>query len=78
MSDRYSFSSYLTNGLFTVFGVLTVQEWAAAVGIILGLLTFAVNFYIRYQQNQREIELHALHTAIAAQNLKMTPTSEDQ
>ena len=42
MTDRYSFSSYLTNGMMTVFGVLTVQEWYAAVGILLGLLTFAV------------------------------------
>lgn len=77
MTDRYSFSSYLTNGMMTVFGVLTVQEWAAAVGILLGLLTFAVNSWFRYQQHKRDIELHALNQAIAAQNLQMTTETED-
>lgn len=40
-------SSYGTSALVTAFGALTISQWTAVVGIILGVATFAINVWFK-------------------------------
>lgn len=48
VADKTSPSAYAGSAL-AVMGGLSVNEWAAIVGIILGVATFAVNIYFKSQ-----------------------------
>lgn len=65
-------ASYAADGAVVGIGVLTLQEWAAVVGIVLGLATFAVNWYYQRRrtlnddarrQMAREAHEHRMHAA---------------
>lgn len=43
-----------TNSALTVFGVLTLNDWAAIAGIVCGLATLAVNFYYKRKADRRQ------------------------
>ena len=55
--------SYTVSGSSTLFGVYTANEIAAVGGLILGSLTFAVNWYYRHKLYQLEREkIHAAYS----------------
>ena len=76
MADKYSASSYFVNIMAAIYGVFTVQELAAMVGIGLGVATFGVNFWFKLRKERRDVDEHVLHQAIEKQRLKMTVTSK--
>jgi hypothetical protein len=47
VSQQASTASYLTSGA-TVYMGLTINEWGVLVGITLGILTFVVNFWFKW------------------------------
>jgi len=47
MMDKHSSASYVSSGLFSLLGAMTLQDWALTVGIIFTILTFAVNTYFK-------------------------------
>lgn len=58
-------ASYWTNGFGFAWGAITFSQWVMGITLILGILTFAVNFYYQRQRNEmerarerREQELH--------------------
>lgn len=68
-ADKATALSYATSGSVFVFGGLTAQEWALAVGAACAIATFAVTAYYRRKEMQlrqriadakaaREAELH--------------------
>lgn len=68
MTDRPSLMSYFFNGFTFVLGVLTLQEIAALVGIVLGILTYWTNLYFKKKDEARKAELHAIHIAMSEQS----------
>ena len=42
--------SYVTSATMTVLGGLTINEWMAVIGIILGIATFVVNWFYKHKQ----------------------------
>lgn len=53
-------ASYAADSGLVVFGVLTLQEWAALVGIVLAVATFGVNWYYQRSKAKRERERHSM------------------
>lgn len=58
-------SSYITNGAGFAWGAVTFNQWVMAITLVLGILTFVVNFYYQRQRSNfekareaRENELH--------------------
>ena len=58
-------SSYVTNGVGFAWGAITFNQWVMGITLVLGILTFVVNFYYQRQRNKmerdraaREAELH--------------------
>lgn len=49
MTDKTTVASYTTSATITVLGGLTINEWMALIGIILGIATFAVNWFYKYK-----------------------------
>lgn len=47
--------TYTASGTSVIAG-LTLNEWAAAVGIVVAVLTFGVNFFFQWDRRRREIE----------------------
>ena len=42
-------TSYATSAAMTILGGLTISEWMAITGIILGIATFAINWFYKYK-----------------------------
>lgn len=55
-ADKATALSYATSGSVFVFGGLTAQEWALAVGAVCAIATFAVTVYFR----RKELRLQRL------------------
>ena len=53
MTDKTGTASYAASAAAAGVGALTLQEWAAAIGILLAILTFAVNWHYK----RREIDI---------------------
>lgn len=60
-------ASYATNTVGFTWGAVTFNEWVMAITLILGLLTFIVNFYYKREKNKmdradekRKQELHKI------------------
>ncbi|WFQ80092.1 phage holin family protein [Xenorhabdus sp. SF857] len=52
--DKYtSPTAYSSGTLFTMFGALTLNEWAIIIGIICTVGTFAVNWYYKHKEHTR-------------------------
>lgn len=58
-------SSYATNAAGFTWGAITFNQWIMGITLILGILTFVVNFYFQCKRNsrdkakeRREMELH--------------------
>lgn len=66
--DKHSLWSYITGGVTALWGALTLQEWAALIGILATMGTFAYNIYDK--RKRREAELAALEAAKAADRAK--------
>jgi len=49
--------SYAASGGITFFGALTAQEFAALIGVVLALLTFATNTYINWYWRKKSHDL---------------------
>lgn len=47
MQDKTGLASYIGSGLATAVGVLSLQEWAALIGILIAVATFAVNWHYK-------------------------------
>ena len=47
--------AYATNGALIVFG-MTLSDWAAAIGILLGVATFALNWYFQAKRLSRNAD----------------------
>jgi len=53
--DKTGIASYVGSGIAALIGAMTVQEWAAVTGIVLGVGTFAVNWYYRRKSIQAQV-----------------------
>jgi len=53
-------ASYTANGTAIVYGTLSLNEWLALLGAILGVLTFFLNMRYQRRREERERELHRL------------------
>lgn len=60
MTDRASAVSYGVNSGVALFGALTLNEILALVGVVLGILTFAVNWFYQRRRDKRDAEYHDL------------------
>lgn len=47
-------ASYVANGAGFTVGAVTFNQWVMAITLILGILTFVVNFYYQRKRNDRE------------------------
>lgn len=47
MEKYSSHASFSMAWLLTVFGAMTLQDWAVLIGILLGIGTFVVNWYYK-------------------------------
>ncbi len=47
-------TSYLTNGVGFAWGAVTFNQWVMGITLILGILTFLVNFHYQKKRNERE------------------------
>lgn len=64
MTDKTTITSYAVNGLTAIFGMLTMEMVAIGVGITLGLITYATNFYFQKRRDKRELEQSARNAEI--------------
>jgi len=67
MIDKPALTSYLVNGCTALFGFLTVEYIAIAIGVFLGVLTYCTTLYYHRLRNARDVaeqarkvELHEL------------------
>jgi len=56
--------AYIASSGLTVIGGMTAQEWAAIIGIIFVMLTFAVNWYYQHKRHQLAIDSFELKREI--------------
>lgn len=72
-------SSYVTNGVGFAWGAISFNQWVMGITLVLGILTFIVNFYYQRQRNKmeraREAREDELHRARMQQIFK--PDSSD-
>lgn len=54
MTDKPGIASYISSGAIAGAGAWTVNEWLMVGGFLLGLATFAVNWYFKLRRDQRE------------------------
>jgi len=47
-------SSYIANSAGFAWGAVTFNQWVMAITLLLGIATFAVNFYFQCKRNARE------------------------
>ena len=59
LPDKQSAASYTGAGIATSVGALSAQEWAAVIGIILGIATFAYNVYDKRKRREEAIKTEA-------------------
>lgn len=45
--------SYATSASMTILGGLTINDWLAVTGIVLGIATFAVNWFYKHKQSKQ-------------------------
>ncbi len=58
--DRVSsFFAYLWSIILGGFGILTINEWATLIGIIIGFATFFTNRYYKKKEDARKAEVHS-------------------
>ena len=67
MESMPAAASYTANGAAIVYGTLSLNEWLALLGAILGVLTFFLNMQYQRRREERErrredreLELHRL------------------
>ena len=56
LPDKQSASSYTGAGIATSVGALSAQEWAAIIGIMLGIATFAYNVYDKRKRREAALK----------------------
>lgn len=54
--DKTGTGSYIGSAIATMIGAMTLDQWAVAVGIALGIGTFAVNWYYKRRASVAQIE----------------------
>lgn len=64
--DKVGTASYVGAGATTSVGILSVMEWVAIGGLLLGVGTFVVNLYFKWRHDQREERL--LRETLAKEN----------
>lgn len=47
-------ASYWTNATGFTFGALTFNQWVMGITVVLGVLTFSMNWYYQRQRNARD------------------------
>jgi len=47
VQDKTGIASYIGSAIATLVGALSLQEWAALVGILIAVATFVVNWYYK-------------------------------
>ena len=77
-------ASYGVNGIGFIWGALSFNEWMMAATLVLGVLTFATNFYFHYRRNKREkrraaedSDLHALKIQAVKASVKTQHSDPD-
>lgn len=70
MTDKYSITSYITNGVVALVGWLNFEYAMMLIGTLLALATFTTNHYFKRRQDKRDHdeairrkELHDLKVA---------------
>jgi hypothetical protein len=56
VTDRYSFTSYITNGLVALIGWLNFEYTMMLIGTLLAIATFITNHYFKRRQDKRDHE----------------------
>lgn len=65
LSDNSTAISAGTNGALAAFGLLTLHEWAAIIGIACGLGTFVLNGIFKLRADRRAERLANHHVKIS-------------
>lgn len=77
MADRLSTGAAYATGAATLIAGLTMNEWAAAAGIVGVLGTLAMNFYFKWRTDRRAQREHELAVAGAIDRRKQERTDDD-
>jgi hypothetical protein len=56
IADKYTVTSYITNGAVALFGALNFEFIMMFIGLILALVTCITNYYFRRRQDKRDVE----------------------
>ena len=59
LPDKQSAASYTGAGIATSVGALSAQEWAAVIGIVLGVATFVYNVYDKRKRREATLKTEA-------------------
>jgi hypothetical protein len=68
----FSIASYLSSLFTSISGALTLNDLAILAGILIALLTFAINWIYQERRDNREAALHKINIELAKKELKQT------
>ena len=68
----FSIASYISSLFTSIGGALTLNDLAILAGILIALLTFAINWIYQERRDNREAALHKINIELAKKELKQT------